>query len=133
MKSSYGRMGLFGLALLISFPRFCWSIGLSAEPSYCLNIEAAIALPSKDISERIRLSLHPLWKCIAQAVDDLEQREVDIADPAAGDPGAAAFAEQAFEIAGKFRNPLVPKFFRTFFGRSFLILVIEARGDRTIR
>src|ERR1700749_2935176 len=75
-------------------------------------------------------SFHPLRKSIAQAVDDLEQREVDIADPAAGDPGTAAFAEQPFEIAGKFWNPLVPEFFRAFFRRASLIVVIEAWAER---
>src|SRR5215470_19337289 len=52
---------------------------------------------------------HALRKGVAQALDDLEQRKVDVAEPAAEDIGAAALAEHALEVAQEFRHPIAPE------------------------
>src|SRR6266478_2688484 len=51
---------------------------------------------------------HAFGKCIAQAFDDLEQREINISDPAAGEIGAAIAVQQLLEIAEIFWHPLLP-------------------------
>src|SRR5258708_36375443 len=42
---------------------------------------------------------HALWKCVTQSFDDLEQRQVSVSEPAAGQIRAAVVFQQLFEIA----------------------------------
>src|SRR6267143_4916324 len=73
---------------------------------------------------------HALGKCIAQAFDDLEQREINISDPAAGEIGAAIAVQQLLEIAEIFWRPLLPEFVGALFRRLTLILVIQRGAER---
>src|SRR6267142_65485 len=61
--------------------------------------------------------LHALWKCVAQALDDLEQREIGVSRPAAGEIGPAIVLQQPLEIAQIFRHAVVPEFLGAFFRR----------------
>ena len=74
--------------------------------------------------------LHAFREGVAQPRHDLEQREIDIADAAAGDPGAAAALQQPLEIAKIFRHALLPEFIGALFGRPALVLVIQRRPER---
>src|SRR5580692_6934789 len=71
--------------------------------------------------------LHAPGKSIAQPRHDLEQREIDIADPAAGKIEAAIVLQQALEISEIFRHAFVPEFPRAPLGRTALLLVIQRR------
>jgi hypothetical protein len=61
--------------------------------------------------------LHPLGKRVAQPFDDLEQRQIDIGQPAAGDIAAAIVLQQPLEIAEIFRHAFLPEFLAAFFRR----------------
>src|SRR4051794_14140139 len=54
-------------------------------------------------------SLHPLRKGVAQAFDDLEQRQVNVAKPAAEQIRTAAARDHVFEIAEIFRHAALPE------------------------
>src|SRR5215475_1870152 len=63
------------------------------------------AVVQRDDARHLALEpLHPSGKGVAQALDDLEQREVRIGELAADEIGAAAVGEYAFEIAQEFRQ-----------------------------
>src|SRR5229473_3581774 len=53
---------------------------------------------------------HALGKCVTHAFHYLEQREINISDPAAGEIGAAIALQQLLEIAEIFWRPLLPEF-----------------------
>src|SRR5882757_8391616 len=54
-------------------------------------------------------ALHPLREGVAQALDDLEQAEVHVAEPPAEQPGPAAALDHALEIAEEFRHAIFPE------------------------
>src|SRR5581483_10984090 len=54
-------------------------------------------------------ALHPLRKGVAHGRDDLEQRQVDIAEPAAQHVGTPAARDDALEIAQEFRDAVAPE------------------------
>src|SRR5262249_1049001 len=54
-------------------------------------------------------SLHTLWERIAQAFDDLKQRQIDIAKAASEDEPAAILFEHAFKIAEELRDAVAPE------------------------
>src|SRR6516162_2350709 len=60
--------------------------------------------------------LHPLWKRIAQSLDDLKQREIGVTEPSAGEIAAAGLVEHVFEIAEIFRHALIPELLGAFLG-----------------
>src|SRR5262249_8213674 len=74
--------------------------------------------------------LHPLREGVAQALHDLEQREIDIAQPAPEHIGAAARAQQALEIAQVFRHAVTPEITGAALGCRPLLLVIEPPRHR---
>src|SRR6516162_11755582 len=53
--------------------------------------------------------LHPLRKGVAQPFHDLEQREVDVAEPAAEHVAPLAPRQQALEIAQNLRHAIAPE------------------------
>src|SRR5262245_10381689 len=68
------------------------------------------ALVQRDDARHLALEpLHPSGEGVAQALDDLEQREVRIGELAADEIGAAAVGEHAFEIAQEFRQAIAPE------------------------
>src|SRR4051794_30549174 len=77
---------------------------------------------SGDIALKV---LHPFREGVAQSLDDLKQREIDIADPAAGEPAAAVAREQPFEIAEIFRDARLPEFVGALLSGRALVLVIK--------
>src|SRR5215475_10761509 len=76
---------------------------------------------------------HAVGKRVTQACDDLEQRQVHVADTAAEDIVASALVQQAFEIAEKFRDPMFPECGGTFLGDRTLLLVVERARHRMMR
>src|ERR1700688_797037 len=54
-------------------------------------------------------TLHALGKGVAQSLDDLEEREVDIAQPAADQIFAAVLLQHALEIIQEFRHAITPE------------------------
>src|SRR5262245_9060334 len=75
---------------------------------------------------------HPLGKGVAQPLDDLEQREVHIGQPAAEDIRTAALLQHALEIAHEFRQPVAPEILRGELGGRPLFFVVEIAGDRVV-
>src|SRR3954470_24387577 len=75
-------------------------------------------------------SLHPLRKGIAQAFDDLEQRQVNVAKLAAKEVRTAVACDQAFEIAEIFRHAALPETRTAALGFRALLLVIERARNR---
>jgi hypothetical protein len=53
-----------------------------------------------DSREFLFKALHRLWECVAKAFDDLEHRQVGIAEPVAEEKGAPAAGDHVFEIPG---------------------------------
>src|SRR6516165_323419 len=74
--------------------------------------------------------LHAFGESVAQAVHDLEQRKIDIGQPAARSPGAAACVEQPLEIAEKFRQAFLPEFSCALVRLAPLVLIIERGPER---
>ena len=74
--------------------------------------------------------LHALRKCVAQALDNLEQREIGVSCPAAGEIGAAIVLQQPLEIPQIFRHAFLPEFLGAFFCRLTLVLIIQRHADR---
>src|SRR5262249_35284921 len=54
---------------------------------------------------------NPAREGVAPPLDDLEQREVRIGEPAAEEKGAAALLQHALEIAQEFRQAIAPEIF----------------------
>ncbi len=75
-------------------------------------------------------ALHALGEGVAQSLDDLEEREVDIAQPAADQIFAAVLLQHALEITQEFRHAIAPEILGAALGRRPLLLVIEPAGDR---
>ena len=95
------------------------------------------ALVQRDDARYLALEpLHPLGEGVAQALDDLEQREVRIGELAADQIGTAAVSEHALEIAQEFRQAVAPEIFRGELRRralsrlAALVLVVEVDRDR---
>src|SRR6185437_6798175 len=76
--------------------------------------------------------IHALGERIAQALDDLEQREVDIGDAPPGDIEAAIVLHQSLEIAEIFRHALLPEFIRALLRRRLLVLVVKRGSERMV-
>src|SRR3954471_17195892 len=72
---------------------------------------------------------HPLGESVAQALDDLEQREVDIAELAAEHIGATALVEDALEIMQELGQAIAPEILGRQLGGGALLLVVEIAGD----
>src|SRR4051794_20092215 len=72
---------------------------------------------------------HPLGEGVAQALDDLEQGEVDIAELAAEHIGAAALVEDALEVMQELGQAIAPKILGRELGGGALLLVVEIAGD----
>src|SRR5215204_1623103 len=77
--------------------------------------------------------LHPLRKGVAQAFDDLEQREVDIAEPATKEIRTTTARDHLLEIAKIFRHATFPEISRAALSLRTLLLVIERARDRVMR
>src|SRR5499427_2094225 len=91
------------------------------------------AVVQRDDARHLALEpLHPAGEGVAQALDDLEQREVRIGELAADEIRAAAAGEHALEIAQEFRQAIAPEIFRGELRRRALLLVIEIAGDRVM-
>src|SRR5580704_10369386 len=76
--------------------------------------------------------LHALRKSIAQPLDDLEQREIDIGDATAGNKRPAACLQYLLEIAEIFRHALLPELLGALLGGRALILVVQGRPERMV-
>src|SRR6476619_2376781 len=76
--------------------------------------------------------LHVLGEGVAQALDDLEQREVDVAQPAADKVLAAVLLQHALEVVEEFRHPIAPEILAAPPRRRALLLEIEPAGDRMV-
>src|SRR5215467_6537353 len=88
------------------------------------------AVVQRDDARHLALEpLHPLGEGVTQALDDLEQREIRIAELAADEIGAAAVSQHALEIAQEFRQAIAPEIFRGELRCRALLLVIEIAGD----
>src|SRR5712691_2880259 len=75
-------------------------------------------------------SLHAVGEGVAQALHDLEQGEVDVAEPAAEELGPAALADHALEIAQEFRHAIAPEVRGAALRGRALLFVIEPARDR---
>src|SRR5499433_2051368 len=73
--------------------------------------------------------LHPLREGVAQAVDDLEQREIDIGQSPSCQIAALA-VQQPLEIAEILWHALVPELLGALFGRRLLVLIVERGSER---
>src|SRR6516165_303050 len=73
---------------------------------------------------------HPPWKRIAQPLDDLEERQVHIREPATEDVRTSALAQHALEIAEDFRHAIPPEISGSAFRGAALLLVVEIGRDR---
>jgi hypothetical protein len=69
--------------------------------------------------------LHAFRKGVAQSLHDLEQRQVDIGQAAAGDVSPAIGRQQVLEIAEIFRHASLPEFIGAFLRRRLLVLVVQ--------
>src|SRR5262245_25994749 len=91
------------------------------------------AVVQRDDARHLALEpLQPSGEGVAQALDDLEQREVRIGELAADEIGAAAVGEYALEIAQEFRQAIAPEILRRELRRGALLFVIEIAGDRVM-
>src|SRR5690242_20346576 len=70
--------------------------------------------------------LHRLREGVAQPLDDLEQREVRIGEPAAEQERATAFRDHVVEIAEVFWRATLAKILSAPLRLLFLVLVVEA-------
>src|SRR5262249_50676726 len=75
---------------------------------------------------------HALGKRVAQALHDLEQREVHIAYPSSRYVAAAIVLQELLEIAEIFRNALVPEFLGALLRRRLLVLVVKRGTERMV-
>ena len=77
---------------------------------------------------------HCLGKGIAQSLDHLKQRQIDVADLLAENEVAAVGVEfkNSFEIANEFRYPGRGVVCGTFFCLILLLLVVKDVGDRMV-
>src|SRR5262249_47818431 len=68
------------------------------------------ALVQRDQPRHLLLeALHALGEGIAQTLDDLEQREVHVGQPAAEHIRSTALLDDALEVAQKLRHPVAPE------------------------
>src|SRR5579871_5806369 len=77
--------------------------------------------------------LRHLGKRKAQAVDDLEQREVRIGQPPAEEERAAALLDHLVEVAEEFRRAVLAEVLRVTLRLRLLLLVVERAADRMMR
>ena len=77
--------------------------------------------------------LHALREAVAQALDDLEQAEIDISELAAEQEMAAAARQNLLEVAEEFRHAIAPEIPGAALGRRNLLLEIEPAGHRMMR
>src|SRR5262245_30163299 len=84
-------------------PPLAFEIGLDLRPR-------RDAVAQRNEAGDIRLErLHPVREGVAQALNDLEQREIDIGDAPPGDIAAAIVLQQLLEIAEIFWDALFPE------------------------
>src|SRR5207244_3647776 len=68
------------------------------------------AVAQSDQARNLALErLHSLREGIAKAIDDLEQRQIDVGDPSSREIGAAIVLQQLLEIAEIFRHTFLPE------------------------
>src|ERR1700761_8736720 len=68
------------------------------------------ALVERDESGHLSLkALHALWKGVAQPLDDLKDRKIDVAQTPADEKSPAVFLQDALEIAEEFRHAIAPE------------------------
>jgi hypothetical protein len=77
-------------------------------------------------------ALHPLRKSVAQALDDLKEREIDISQPAPDQILAAILLQHALEITQEFRHAIAPEVVGAPLRRRLLLLIIEPARDRMV-
>src|SRR5215204_5396635 len=77
--------------------------------------------------------LHPFRKGVAEAFNHLEQRKVDIAEPAAKEIRTTTARDHLLEIAKIFRHATFPEISRAALSLRALLLVIEHARDRVMR
>ena len=71
------------------------------------------AVVQRDHARHLLLEpLHALGKRVAQALDDLEQGEIDVRELAAEQIVAAALLQHALEVAEEFRHAITPEILR---------------------
>jgi len=85
-----------------------------------------------DSREFLLQALHRSWECVAKAFDDLEQRQVGIAEPTAQEKGAPAAGDHAFEILQEFRQAGFVEIRRALLRFLALVFVIEPGSDRVV-
>ena len=77
-------------------------------------------------------TLHGRRKRIAQAGDQLKERQIDVGQLAPGHKSPAAFLEHGLEIAEIFRRAFGQETFGEALGFRFLVLVIKPATDRVM-
>src|ERR1041384_8172435 len=92
------------------------------------------AIAQRDHARNLLLEpLHALGEAVAQALDDLEQAEVDIGEPAAGEPWPAALRQDHLEITEELWHAITPEIPGTALCRGDLLLEIEPACHRVMR
>ncbi len=85
-----------------------------------------------DSREFLFQALHRLWECVAKALDDLEQRQVGIAEPAAEEIGAPAARDTSSKYPRNFGKRNLRKSAARRFASLALVLVVEPGRDRVV-
>src|SRR5262245_58964891 len=78
-------------------------------------------------------ALHVSGERIAQPLDDLEHREIDIAHALADHELAAVRREHALEVAHELRHTMAPERLAAALRSRALVLVVELAADRVMR
>src|SRR5690348_453324 len=77
-------------------------------------------------------ALHALGEGVAQALDDLEQRKINVSKPASDDESTAIVFQHALEIAEIFRHAVTPEILGSPPRRRPLLLKIKPARDRMV-
>src|SRR5580704_11272784 len=92
------------------------------------------AIAQRDQSGHFLLEpLHPPGERITQSLDNLEDREIDITQPAADHISAAVALEYALEVAEEFWHAITPEILGAPLRGRLLLLKVEPAGDRMVR
>src|ERR1700749_4046818 len=78
-------------------------------------------------------SLHAFWEGIAQALDNFEDREIDIAQSAADHISTAVVLEHTLEVTEEFRYAIAPEILRAPPRGRLLLFVVQPSGNRMMR
>src|SRR4030095_10390587 len=78
---------------------------------------------------------HRFGERVPESLDDLEQRQIRVADACADEPAAAILVprEEALEPAQEFRQAFGAEARRSAGGFALLVAVVEAARDRMVR